>query len=284
MSYNSLVWIKYGTTMYFEPDKSNVSPGFRLGFPVIEPVYYDSAKSKWVYLMMAPSGARIEFRQISASNSYETGDSTYAKLTTAGAASPNDPVENIIHKVPIVDYSSAIERVTYAPYPKTGTPLPVDELHMVDPAAGAARPVQLDTRDATVWMLGWRPTVAEAIVMRLSRTGKRLDLFAIEPTGATRLLASDERPGTFVGALDFTTENWAWQVTALPDDSGFLYGLANEQWRTDNARFHRLGTPIDQDIELFKEADEGFRVGVSETSSRKWIVIASGDLMSSCSS
>jgi len=103
MSYNSLVWIKYGTTMYFEPDKSNVSPGFRLGFPVIEPVYYDSAKSKWVYLMMAPSGARIEFRQISASNSYETGDSTYAKLTTAGAASPNDPVENITIKVTTTD-------------------------------------------------------------------------------------------------------------------------------------------------------------------------------------
>jgi dipeptidyl aminopeptidase/acylaminoacyl peptidase len=128
-----------------------------------------------------------------------------------------------IHKVPIVDYSSAIERVTYAPYPKTGTRLPVDELHMVDPAAGAARPVQLDTRDATVWMLGWRSTVSEAIVMRLSRTGKRLDLFAIEPSGATRLLASDERPATFVGALDFTTENWAWQVIALPDDSGFLW-------------------------------------------------------------
>jgi hypothetical protein len=25
-----------------------------------------------------------------------------------------------IHRVPIVDYSSAVERVTYAPYPKTG--------------------------------------------------------------------------------------------------------------------------------------------------------------------
>src|SRR5829696_1000679 len=139
--------------------------------------------------------------------------------------------EREIHKVPIVDYSSALERVTYAPYPKTGTSLPVDELHMVDPAAGAARPVQLDTRDATVWMLGWRPTVTEAIVMRLSRTGKRLDLFAIEPTGATRLLASDERPGSFVGALDFTTENWAWQVTALPDDSGFLWMSERDGWR-----------------------------------------------------
>ena len=33
---------------------------------------------------------------------------------------------------------------------------------------------------------------SEAIVMRLSRTGKRLDLFAIGATGATRLLAYDD--------------------------------------------------------------------------------------------
>ena len=63
-----------------------------------------------------------------------------------------------IHRVPIVDYSSAVERVTYAPYPKTGTPLPVNELHIVDPAAGVARPVRLDTRDAYIWFLGWRRT------------------------------------------------------------------------------------------------------------------------------
>jgi dipeptidyl aminopeptidase/acylaminoacyl peptidase len=109
--------------------------------------------------------------------------------------------------------------------------LPLTELHVVDPAAGVARPVQLDTRDATLWMLGWRRTVAEAIVMRLSRTGKRLDLFAIEPNGTTRLLALDERPATFVGALDFTTADWAWQVTALPDDSGFLWMSERDGWR-----------------------------------------------------
>ncbi len=65
------------------------------------------------------------------------------------------------------------------------------------------------------------------------------------------------------------------------DDAGFLYGLANDQWRTDNARFHRLGTPIDSDVELYKEADEGYRVGVGETQSRKWLVIATGDHVTS---
>jgi dienelactone hydrolase len=140
--------------------------------------------------------------------------------------------DRAIHKLPIIDYSNPVERVTYAPYPKTGTPLPVDELHLVDPAAAAARPIQLDTRDAYVWLLGWRRTVSEALVLRLSRTGKRLDLFAIDgATGATRPLASDERPETFVGALDFATMDWPSQVTPLPDESGFLWLSERDGWR-----------------------------------------------------
>ena len=137
-----------------------------------------------------------------------------------------------IHRLPIVDYSSAIERVSYAPYPKTGTPLPVTELHIVDPAAAVARSVQLDSRDAYVWLLGWRSTASEALVMRMSRTGKRLDLFAIEgASGAARLLAYDERPATFVAALDFATSTWQWQVTPLPDNSGFLWMSERDGWR-----------------------------------------------------
>ena len=137
-----------------------------------------------------------------------------------------------MHTIPIVDYGSPVERVTYAPYPKTGTPLPVTELYVVDPAAASSRPVQLDTRDAYVWFLGWRPTVAEALVMRLSRSGKRLDLFAIDAaTGATRLLAHDERPATFVAALDFSTGDWQWQVTPLPSGSGFLWMSERDGWR-----------------------------------------------------
>ena len=65
------------------------------------------------------------------------------------------------------------------------------------------------------------------------------------------------------------------------DDSGFLYGLANKEWRTDNARFHRLGTDPAQDVEIYHEADEGYRVAVGETSDRRWIVIATGDHVTS---
>jgi len=65
------------------------------------------------------------------------------------------------------------------------------------------------------------------------------------------------------------------------DDAGFLYGLANDQWRTDNARYHRLGSDPAGDVELYHEDDEGYRVGVGETQSRKWIVISTGDHVTS---
>jgi len=140
--------------------------------------------------------------------------------------------QRAIHTLPIVDYSSPVERLTYANYPKTGTPLPVTELHIIDPAAAKTRKVQLDTRDAYVWLLGWRETVSEALVMRMSRTGKRLDLFAIDAaTGTARLVAFDERPATFVAALDFSTADWMWQVIPLSDDSGFLWMSERDGWR-----------------------------------------------------
>ena len=108
----------------------------------------------------------------------------------------------------------------------------------------------------------------------------RLLAYAIDDNGSERfevrvkVIATGEHlPEVIPGMLS--------EIVWAADDSGFLYGLANDQWRTDNARFHRLGTPIGDDVELFKEADEGFRVGVSETSDRRWIVIASGDHVTS---
>ncbi len=65
------------------------------------------------------------------------------------------------------------------------------------------------------------------------------------------------------------------------DDSAFVYAPANEHWRTDCARLHRLGTDAAADVELFHEDDEGFRVSVGMTSAENWIVIATGDHVTS---
>ncbi len=108
----------------------------------------------------------------------------------------------------------------------------------------------------------------------------RLLAYAIDDNGSERfevrvkdLTTGEHLPDVIPGMLS--------EIVWTADDKGFLYGLANEQWRTDNARLHWLGTDPKDDIELFKEADEGFRVGVSETSDRKWIVLGTSDHVTS---
>jgi oligopeptidase B len=113
----------------------------------------------------------------------------------------------------------------------------------------------------------------------VSNNGRYL-AYAIDDSGAERfevrvkdLDTGEHLPEVIPGMLS--------DIVWTSDDAGFLYGLANEQWRTDNARFHRLGTAVAEDVELFKEADEGYRVAVGETSSRRWIVIGTGDHVTS---
>lgn len=104
--------------------------------------------------------------------------------------------------------------------------------------------------------------------------------YAIDDNGSERftihvkdLTSGALLPETIPGMLS--------DIVWCADDSGFLYGLANDQWRTDNARFHRLGTPVEEDVELYHEADEGYRVAVAETSDRQWLVIGTGDHVTS---
>ncbi len=108
----------------------------------------------------------------------------------------------------------------------------------------------------------------------------RLLAYAYDDNGSERFevrvkdLATGELlPDTISGMLS--------EIVWTSDSKGFLYGLANENWRTDNARWHKLGEPVENDVELFREADEGYRVAVGETSSRQWLTIATGDHVTS---
>jgi len=65
------------------------------------------------------------------------------------------------------------------------------------------------------------------------------------------------------------------------DDRALVYAPANAQWRTDRAMLHRLGTDAAEDVLLYHEPDEGFRVSVGITAAENWIVIASGDHVTS---
>ena len=78
-------------------------------------------------------------------------------------------------------------------------------------------------------------------------------------------LLPDVIPGT-LSSLVWTAGNDA-----------ILYGLANENWRTDNVRLHKLGTSVADDKLLYKEPDIGFGVGIGKTAADNYIVIATGD-------
>ncbi len=104
----------------------------------------------------------------------------------------------------------------------------------------------------------------------------RLLAYSVDDNGSERFTARildlstgehlpDEIPGTLSG------------LTWVAGDTGLIYSLANEQWRTDNARLHWLGQPVDQDIELFHEDDEGFRVSAGLSANEQWVVIGTGD-------
>ena len=104
----------------------------------------------------------------------------------------------------------------------------------------------------------------------------RLLAYSVDDNGSERFTARiknletgevlpDEIPGTLSSLV------WAAGDTAL------VYSLANENWRTDNARLHWLGKPLGEDVELYHEDDEGFRVGSGLSANEKWIVISSGD-------
>lgn len=83
--YNSLVWTRHGAQVGFDLDRGQPSPGFRLGFPTIQPRYRDAQTGKYTYLLITPEGARVELRQTGDANVYEATDNSAMQLTELGA-------------------------------------------------------------------------------------------------------------------------------------------------------------------------------------------------------
>jgi oligopeptidase B len=104
----------------------------------------------------------------------------------------------------------------------------------------------------------------------------RLMAYAIDDNGSERftvrirdLTTGKDLPDTIpstLGALVWTG-----------DSKTLLYGLVNANWRVDRVKLHKLGTDAKADTELYREADDGFQVGVGMTQSRNYIMIATGD-------
>jgi len=62
------------------------------------------------------------------------------------------------------------------------------------------------------------------------------------------------------------------------DSKGIVFTEVNDNWRSYRARYHRLGTPVEDDRTLYEETEDlGFSVGVDDSQDRSLIFIATGD-------
>lgn len=79
LSYNSLVWTKDGDYIKYNADLGTPAPGFGLGFPKLQQRFSDSAAGTVGYMMITPSGGRIEMRAAGV-GVYESADGGYTQL------------------------------------------------------------------------------------------------------------------------------------------------------------------------------------------------------------
>jgi len=138
------------------------------------------------------------------------------------------------------------------------------------PADGTADELMLDetvlAEGKDYFRLGAISTTKDGRLLAYSMDDNGSERFTVRIKDmATGELLPDEIPGTLSSLV------W------VAGDRGLVYSLANEQWRTDNARLHWLGKPVDSDIELYHEDDEGFRVGSSLSANEEWLVIGTSD-------
>jgi len=87
LTYNSLVWTKQGSFIKFNGDMGAPAPGFRLGLPTMQRRFYNATTGTWAYMMVTPSGSRVELRQVGTTSIYESQDSGYTQLDVSNSSS-----------------------------------------------------------------------------------------------------------------------------------------------------------------------------------------------------
>ena len=110
----------------------------------------------------------------------------------------------------------------------------------------------------------------------VSRNGRYL-AYSADDNGSERYTAriKDLQTGEL---LDDTIPGTRTGLTWVMGDRALVYGMADDNWRTKEATLHVIGTPVSEDVELYRETrDEGFGVGTGLTSQEDWLVISTGD-------
>jgi oligopeptidase B len=111
--------------------------------------------------------------------------------------------------------------------------------------------------------------------MSVSKDGRRL-AYSTDTSGGERYTAviKDLETGEMLGdEIPETLSSLVW----LADDTMLAYGRVDDNWRVNNVRLHKLGTPVSEDIEIYTEADVSFRVSAGLSAQEDYLIISTGD-------
>jgi len=104
--------------------------------------------------------------------------------------------------------------------------------------------------------------------------------YSTDTDGSERYRLSVKDLGTgelLADEIEKTTGNAVWAA----DDASFFYTVVDDNWRPWQVRRHVLGEPVEQDSVVYEETDSGFFVHVLSTTSREYIVVNTGDIVTS---
>jgi Tol biopolymer transport system component/dienelactone hydrolase len=167
------------------------------------------------------------------------GDNDYAWDLQPNAWSPDGKMLFVkrsdgrkVHHLPVINYSTPIEEVDYSVYAKTGGAIEIPELFVFN--VNSKKQIKIDVGmdyQQYVFSLGWGTDGSEALFMRLSRLGNKLELLAANAnTGVSRVILVEEQK-TFVGGLDFLINNWKKQFTLLKRGNEFIWISERDGWK-----------------------------------------------------
>jgi len=142
--------------------------------------------------------------------------------------------------------------------------------HWRKPAAGGEAQLLLDENQLAEGLEYFRLGAAS-----ISQNGRFL-AFSTDTSGGERYTAriKDLQTGEL---LPDELTNLRGGLTWVANDTALVYGPSTEEWRTLEAKLHVIGTPVEQDVTLYKEEDQSFGVGAGLSAQEDWLIIATGD-------
>lgn len=146
--------------------------------------------------------------------------------------------------------------------------------HYRKPAAGGEEMLILDQNDLAKGKEYFR--LGDLVI---SPNGK-LMAYAYDDDGSERfavhfrdLTTGKDLPDVIPGTLS--------SLVWTSDSGGLVFGYANDNWRTDNIHYHRLGDDVKKAKLLYKEPDIGFSCDLDLSVQEDWIILGTGDQVTS---